>query len=60
MKACPFCGGEPLPNKTLRDGCKDGEPDAYAHYVVCRSCAATGGWAKSEAGAVRCWNMRTA
>jgi len=53
---CPFCGGDrPYLSKTLRDG----EPDAYAHFVVCHSCACQGGWAKTEGNARRNWNMRT-
>lgn len=55
---CPFCGGEALKDNSLRDGCNDGEPDARAYWITCRFCAATGGWAKSEGGAARCWNMR--
>ncbi len=57
---CPFCGGEGIPSKDLRDGCLDGEPDAYAHYVRCRSCAAQGGWTKTPGNAVRLWNTRQA
>jgi hypothetical protein len=57
---CPFCGGQPIPEKALRDGyadCQD-DPDAYAYTVRCRSCAAEGGWAKSATSAARWWNMR--
>ena len=57
---CPFCGGDPYRRKVLRDGYEDwkDDPDAWAYYVVCRSCAAQGGWAKSVSGAARWWNMR--
>jgi hypothetical protein len=56
---CPFCGGfQTTVEATLRDGCKPGDFEAYAYSVRCLSCAATGGWAKSEAGALRCWTMR--
>lgn len=57
---CPYCGGAPEAAKELRDGyadCKD-DPDAYAHFFRCVSCAAQGGWSKNEVGAVRLWNMR--
>jgi len=61
MKDCPFCGGRPVekPAKQLRDGCKQGESDAYAYFVVCKSCACQGGWMKSYGGAIRLWQMRT-
>jgi len=58
MKACPFCGGKPLLNKRLREGCADGEPDAWAYFVICRSCAAQGPWYKSPGNAERFWDMR--
>ncbi len=60
LKLCPFCGGKGRHNKGNRDGYEDwqDDPDAYAHWIVCRSCAATGGWSKSETGAVRMWNLR--
>lgn len=57
---CPFCGGEGIPRKGLRDGYDNyqDDPDAWAHYIICRSCAGQGGWAKSASGARRWWNMR--
>jgi hypothetical protein len=58
---CPFCGGEPIPGNVLRDGywIYRNDPDAFAYFIRCRSCAAQGGWSKSgEAGARRLWNMR--
>ncbi len=58
---CPFCGGKGTPDKLLRDGyddCKD-DPDAYAHFIRCVSCAATGGWGKSASSGAGKWNMRT-
>ena len=55
---CPFCGGHATMRRVLRDGCKDGEPDAWAYYVVCRSCAAQGGGGKSKESALRCWSQR--
>lgn len=58
--ACPFCGGGAILDKTLRDGCKEGEPDAFAYSVRCRCCASSGGWAKNEAGAWRWWRSRPA
>ena len=59
---CPFCGGDPIRRKVLRDGYENWkeDQDAWAHYVVCRSCASQGGWAKSVSGAARWWNMRMA
>ena len=59
MKPCPFCGGQGIASKVLRGGCKDGEPDAWAYFIRCRSCAAEGGWMKTESGGLRMWNMRT-
>lgn len=59
---CPFCGGLGRRRRVLRDGYEhfQNDRDAWAHYVVCRSCAAQGGWAKSVSGAARWWNMRMA
>lgn len=55
---CPFCGGDPVEDRELRDGYKDGEDDAYAYSVRCRTCAGVGGWGKSAASARRWWNGR--
>lgn len=57
---CPFCGGQAALDKTLRPVYPDflDDPDAYAHFIRCRSCAAQGGWMKNVAGAVRNWNRR--
>ncbi len=49
IKKCPFCGGEALVRKELRD----------CYYLFCRCCAAQGPWTKNEKGAIRMWNMRT-
>jgi len=60
VKSCRFCGGEGILDKVLRAGyqdCQD-DPDAFAHFVRCRSCAADGGWGKSVGRAIRLWNMR--
>jgi Lar family restriction alleviation protein len=59
-RPCPFCGGEGLRKRVLRRGYANfrDDPDAYAHYVRCRSCAAQGGWGKSTGTAVMQWNMR--
>jgi Lar family restriction alleviation protein len=51
---CPFCGGSSRLCSSLRDG----HDDARAFYYTCDSCAAVGGWAKSETAAIRMWNMR--
>jgi hypothetical protein len=62
LRECPFCDGDkPYPVKVLRDGYANfpNDPDAYAHTIRCRSCAAEGGWAKSATGAVRNWNRRS-
>lgn len=57
---CPFCAATiTIIDATLRDGCRPGEIDAFAYAVRCQSCAATGGWAKSETSAMRYWNMRS-
>lgn len=64
LRPCPFCGGWAYIDKVLRDGCKDGQPDAWAFFAMCNSCGAQGGWCKStdprsEAmTAVRQWNWR--
>jgi hypothetical protein len=58
LEPCPFCGGKPRPAKILRGGCKDGEPDAWAHYVVCIHCACQGPWMKTEGNSIKMWNMR--
>lgn len=57
---CPFCGGKPHLLRMLRDGYElsKKDQDAFAYYVQCISCAATGGWMKNPAGAWRCWGMR--
>jgi len=58
--SCPFCGGDWVLDKSLRNGYKEHvtDPDAFAYFVRCVSCAAQGGWAKSESGAFRLWNRR--
>jgi Lar family restriction alleviation protein len=58
---CPFCGGTPSLNKELRPGYAEylDDPDAHAFFYSCNSCAAVGGWMKSETSALRMWNMRT-
>lgn len=58
LTPCPFCAGEPLMYRVLRDGCRDGEIEAWAYYVTCRSCAAQGGWGKAPSSGARWWNMR--
>jgi Lar family restriction alleviation protein len=56
---CPFCGHtNPIMDKDLRDGYRDGEVDAYAYSVRCRGCAGTGPWSKNESMARHRWNMR--
>ena len=58
LLTCPFCGGDGIPDRELREGCSVGEPDAFAHFVRCKCCACEGPWAKSEGNAVRQWNTR--
>ncbi len=61
LLSCPFCNGKARLEKTLRDGYdlwKD-DPDAYAYFCICNSCAAQGGWGKSEGSGIKSWNMRT-
>ncbi len=58
LSPCPFCGGAAGMRKTLRDGCLPAEVEAFSYGATCRSCAATGGWAKSATGAARGWNQR--
>lgn len=58
---CPFCGGRAQLGSEQRDGYAQWphDPDARAYYYVCDSCAAVGGWGKSETSALRMWNMRS-
>jgi hypothetical protein len=58
---CPFCGGEAHITSELRPGYEDlrSDPDAWAFWYACNSCACHGGWSKSETSALRWWNMRT-
>jgi hypothetical protein len=59
IDSCYHCGGSGVVEKMLRAGHKPGELDAWAYYVVCTSCAATGPWSKSGwSGAVNQWNRR--
>ena len=53
LDPCPFCGGEGMRDITPWDGKVEQQ-----YFIRCRSCAATGGWAKNPHGAVRWWNMR--
>ena len=55
---CPFDDGAPVLRRRLREGCQDGQPDAYVYWVQCRSCAAQGPWFKTEGNAIRGWNTR--
>lgn len=48
-KICPFCGGEPVLVPS----------NEFGKIVLrCRSCAAEGGWGKSNGTATKMWNMR--
>lgn len=60
LDPCPFCGGEGVPDKTLRDGYENdqADQDAFAYFVRCVSCAAQGPWRKNQHGAKREWNSR--
>ena len=57
---CPFCGGVATLNNELREGFVPDEEGARSYFYVCDSCAAAGGWGKSESSALRYWNMRKA
>lgn len=51
MKPCPFCDADSSrlhADATLRDGCADGEPDAWCASIRCRCCAAEGPWRKAD------------
>jgi len=52
IKNCPFCGGEPIKNEGKADN------GAERYWISCRSCAAHGGWGKTETLAIGWWNMR--
>ena len=55
LKPCPFCGGQARKQRTTLEIGNIKEP---RYFVSCISCAAEGGWAKTEGGAVRNWEMR--
>jgi len=55
---CPFCQGCAELHKQLREGHTPIDTGAYAYFYVCVSCAACGGWGKSESAALRMWNLR--
>jgi hypothetical protein len=61
LLTCPFDNGPGYTSRTLRDGyeSQEDDPDAYAWFVTCKTCACQGPWTKSESGAKRMWNMRT-
>lgn len=58
---CPFCGGRGVVGCTLRDGYQNfrDDPDAFAYWVECVSCACHGPWEKSVSAALRRWRTRT-
>lgn len=58
LLACPFCGGEGVRDRKLRDGYRDGEPEAWAYFVRCRCCACEGPWYKTVGNADKAWNKR--
>jgi len=60
LKECPFCEGTPKKDKLLREGYEgqENDQDAWAYFIICKSCSAQGGWSKCEAGSIRLWNMR--
>jgi hypothetical protein len=59
QKLCPFCGGVGDPLSRLREGHHVDDPEAFCHFIACRSCAAEGPWCKSgESGAWKGWNQR--
>lgn len=55
---CPFCGGTAELHKHLRGGHAADEPEAFAYFYICDSCACAGGWGKSEGAALHMWTMR--
>lgn len=69
LKVCPYCGGEGRLDKDFRFPRYNflrklwarvlNEPEIWAYTILCRSCAATGGWAKTKGNAIRNWNMRS-
>lgn len=61
LKPCPFDNNPRVHlNRLLRDGYEgeESDPDAYAYFVFCTSCAGQGGWAKSPGSAITRWNWR--
>lgn len=56
---CPFCGGQAELHKQLRAGHAPDAAEAHAYFYICNSCAAVGGWGKTETMALRMWNMRS-
>jgi Lar family restriction alleviation protein len=55
-RACPHCGGEGLLDQEVIH--PEDKEEGTQYWIRCRSCAATGGWSKTKAGAFRQWNMR--
>ena len=56
LKPCPFCGGEAILVKDIRDG-----NDGNIHYVKCQQCSANAGayfQGNSLRNAVEAWNKR--
>ena len=58
ISPCPFCKGKGYISSVPHD--PNAADEAERDYVVrCRSCACEGPWQRTEAGAIRFWNMRT-
>lgn len=55
-KSCPFCGGEGIMVRKLRDGYNPIEAGAYLYRIRCRYCEFKGNWRKSEIEAEIDWN----
>ncbi len=59
-RPCPFCGSTRVQVQTGEcRGAVSDEP-RLEYWITCFGCAAEGPWSRTEAGAVRMWNMREA
>lgn len=53
LKPCPFCGETRVGVVVRRQDYGEAQ-----YTIVCWSCAAEGGWSRSESGARRFWELR--
>ncbi len=56
IKSCLFCGGDEVTLRCIWH--LNRLMPCWKYVIVCSSCAAQGGWAKSAGNALHNWNMR--